>query len=209
MQRVNYIPRTLVGNGGVRLYDIPGVIYPAYMLSEQRCLEQGLEVILDTKPEWGISTRAAADILRCLPSSARNLLHRKRVRHCRVKEGPYPPTSYWDKRQVKALAVARKPVMSEVPARFVMSGEAMEMLSVSRNTMNRYVNRGMLQQYRMRLNLSDGARLYNLFLRSEVRKLACLRRAVSHRSPRVKKRDRMDVFLGTTSGGENPATNRG
>lgn len=206
VQRANYLPRTLRGAGGAKLFDIPGVIYPANMLSPNECYVRGIEPILDKVPMWGISSRAAADMLRCLPSTARTLLHRHKVRHCKVCVGPYPPAIYWDRKQVNALAVARQPVHDKVPSKFMLAKEAQALLGVSRNTIVRLVNRGLLRQYRLRLSRADGARFCNLFLKSEVRKLSGYRRAIKCSTPPPKRHDRMDIFLGqrteSTSGND-------
>lgn len=192
--RAGYIPRTLVGAGGVRLYDIPGVIYPDYMLTDKKKQERGGCVILSAPPSWAIPTREAARILGCNPSSARELLHRKRVRFCRVAIGPCPPTAYWDKGAVRRLAKKRRPVISELPERLVSTTEAAHELQISRNTLCRYARAGYLQKIRLRTRKEDGARLRNYFLRGEVETLKA-RRELILRSPvpLPKLRDR---FLG-------------
>lgn len=174
---VGGLRRELIGVGGVRLYNIPGVIYPASMLTESDRRERGLPIILKSAPSWAISTRQAAELLNCRPASAREILHRERVRFCRVAIGNYPPTVYWDKSRVRALVRRRKPVISIRPSRLVDSAEALAILGVSRNSLSRYARTGMLQRFRLRYLRSDGARLTYFYLRSEVEKLHMHRRA--------------------------------
>ncbi len=176
-RRVGGLPRELIGVGGVRLYNIPGVIYPASMLRECDRKERGMPIILQRAPSWAISTRQAAELLNCRPASARELLHRERVRFCRVAIGNYPPTVYWDKSRVRALVRRRKPVISVRPSRLVDSAEALAILGVSRNSLSRYARVGMLQRFRLRYLRSDGARLTYFYLRSEVEKLRMHRSA--------------------------------
>lgn len=168
MIRVNTIPRTLVGAGGVRLYNFPGVIYPDSVLTEQDRRSRGVAVIMQQVPKWGISTREAADVLGCLPSSARSLLHREHVRHCRVAASTCPPVAYWDRRQVHSLAVLRQPVFIYPPLAFVVADEVRRTLGISRNTMIRYVKHGQLHQVRLRVHTSQGARIVTYYLREEV-----------------------------------------
>lgn len=202
--RAGYIPRTLVGAGGVRLYDIPGVIYPDYMLSDKKKLERGGSVILSTPPSWAISTREAARILGCNPSSARELLHRKRVRFCRVAIGPCPPTAYWDRGAVRRLAKKRRPVISDLPERLVNTTEAAQVLQVSKNTLCRYARSGYLQKIRLRTRREDGARLRNYYLRSEVEAMKARRELIlSSPVPIPRPRER---FLGTKTEAETQPT---
>ena len=193
--RAGYIPRTLVGAGGVRLYDIPGVIYPDYMLSDKKKQERGGSVILSTPPPWAIPTREAARILSCNPSSARELLHRKRVRFCRVAIGPCPPTAYWDRGAVHRLAKKRRPVITDLPERLVNTTEAAQELQVSKNTLCRYARSGYLQKIRLRTRREDGARTRNYYLREEVEALKA-RRELLLCSPVPIPRS-LERFLGT------------
>ena len=86
IRRADYLPRTLIGVNGVRLINIPGVYYPPHMLTEKTQRERHLPVILSKPPAWAISSRQAAEIPGCKQSSTRELLHRERVRFCRVAE---------------------------------------------------------------------------------------------------------------------------
>ena len=86
VRRADSLPRTLIGVNGVRLINIPCVYYPPHMLTEKTQRERHLPVILSKPPAWAISSRQAAEILGCKQSSTRELLHRERVRFCRVAE---------------------------------------------------------------------------------------------------------------------------
>ena len=54
------VPRTMIGVGGLKLYDIPGVIYPAHMLTAAAQRKFGMTPILSKPPSWSISARQAA-----------------------------------------------------------------------------------------------------------------------------------------------------
>ncbi len=194
--RAGYIPRTLDGVGGVKLYDIPGVKYPTSMLSESSQRKQGRTLLLNKAPSWSISARQAAAILGCLPSSARDLLHRANVRYCRVYDGTCPPRTYWDRNRVKSLARQRRPVINHKSPRLLTAGEAVAILGVSRNTLSRFVRSGMLQQFRLRVRGESGARLGCFYLREEVEKLYMHRSALGRVRTAPRRRIRGVCFLG-------------
>lgn len=187
--RAGHIPRTLEGVGGVKLYDIPGVKYPTSMLAESSQRKLGRTLLLNKAPSWSISARQAAAILGCLPSSARDLMHRANVRYCRVYDGTCPPRTYWDRNRVMSLARQRRPVINHKSPRLLTAAEAVEILGVSRNTLSRYVRSGALQQFRLRVRGTSGARLGCFYLRNEVEDLCMHRRAlgrVQTKAPRVR-----------------------
>ncbi len=188
------LPRTLAGVGGLKLYDIPGVMYPAHMLPESVQRRLGVVPLLSKPPTWAISARQAAEILGCLPSSARDLLHRERVRFCRVSDGTCPPRTYWDRNRVMSLARRRRPVINKKSPRLITANEAVSILNVSRNSLSRYVRSGLLQLFRLRVRGTSGARMGCFYLRSEVERLNKHRRAI-HR-PQVLRREERAYYQG-------------
>lgn len=171
MKRVGRIPRNLVGAGGVRLYDIPGVYYPDYMLSDSvRCRKNRGEK-LDSMPDWAISSESAAAMLGCLPSSARSFLHRRRVRFCRVTAASGKAIICWEKRRVRELAARNGPVLKAFPKRLMTEEEALATLHVTRNTLRSFVRSKQLQKFHVRVAMTQCVRLYNAYLRSEVKVL--------------------------------------
>lgn len=191
------IPRTLKGVGGLKLFDIPGVMYPAHMLPVDTQRRLGVVPLLSKPPSWSISARQAAEILGCLPSSARDLLHRERVRFCRVFDGTCPPRTYWDRNRVMSLARRRRPIINKKSPRLISANEAVCILSVSRNTLSRYVRAGLLQQFRLRVRGSGGARIGCFYLRSEVEKLNRHRRAILR--PQLSGLQERSFYLGCSS----------
>lgn len=181
MVKPNYIPRTLVGVGGVRLFDIPGVVYPKEMLRPARGMNRGSGKPYDKVPSWGIDTATAAGMLRSSRSSARAVLHRHKVGYRLVSVPGGPPRLYWRRSQVEALAARRGPLVKQCPARMVDSVTARAMLGVGRSTLYRYVHRRLLHEKQVRLVTARGTRVKAYYLRSEVAKLAARMRAIRAR----------------------------
>lgn len=181
MVKPNYIPRTLVGVGGVRLFDIPGVVYPKEMLRPARGMNRGNGKPYDKVPSWGIDTATAAGMLHSSRSSARAVLHRHKVGYRLVAVEGGPPRLYWRRSQVEALAARRGPLVKQCPSRMVDSVTARTMLGVGRSTLYRYVHRRLLHEKQVRLVTPRGTRVKAYYLRSEVAKLAARMRAIRAR----------------------------
>lgn len=181
MVKPNYIPRTLVGVGGVRLFDIPGVVYPKEMLRPARGMNRGNGKPYDKVPSWGIDTATAAGLLHSSRSSARAVLHRHKVGYRLVAVEGGPPRLYWRRTQVEALAARRGPLVKQCPARMVDSVTARKMLGVGRSTLYRYVHRRLLHEKQVRLVTPRGTRVKAYYLRSEVAKLSARMRAIRAR----------------------------
>lgn len=177
----NYIPRTLIGVGGVRLYNIPGVTYPDEMLHTKRGTSRSSGQPFRKVPAWGISTAAAAEMLGSSCSSARSVLHRHKVGFRRVAVEGAPPCLYWRREQVEALVKQREPAVRQCPKRMMDSETARSLLGVGRSTLYRYVRKKLLREYRVRLVTEKGARIKTYYLRAEVLKLAARIRAIRAR----------------------------
>ena len=177
-RRANHIPRTLIGVNGVRLYDIPGVIYPAKMLRKTFKYDDKL---MEHVPDWGIPTREAAKIVNLKESAARDLLHGKGIRFCRV-ENPFGVRAlYWDRDQVQKLADERAPYVTSKPERLMTSEEAMACLKVaSRHTLRTYVKVGLLHEVHLRIPSNKGPRLCCFYPRAQVYRLARARQSMPY-----------------------------
>ncbi|MCQ2365016.1 MAG: hypothetical protein MJ051_05635 [Akkermansia sp.] len=181
MVKPNFIPRTLIGVGGVRLFDLPGVVYPKEMLRPARGMNRGNGKPYNKIPEWGIDTAEAAGLLRSSRSSARAVLHRHKVAYRLVSVQGGPPRLYWRRSQVEALAARRVPMVKGCPKRMVDSVTAREMLGIGRSTLYRYVQKKLLHERQVRLVTPKGTRLKAYYLRAEVAKLAARMRAIRAR----------------------------
>lgn len=181
MVKPNFIPRTLVGVGGVRFFDIPGVVYPKEVLRPARGMNRESGKPYDKPPRWGIDTATAAKILRSSCSSARAVLHRHKVDYHLVSLDGGPPRLYWRRSQVEALSQRRAPIVSRCPARMVDSQQARKMLGVGRSTLYRYVHKRLLHEKQVRLMTARGTRVKAYYLRAEVAKLAARMRAIRAR----------------------------
>ncbi len=172
MVQPNYIPRTLRGVGGVRLINLPGVVYPPEMLrAPESCDQKKKEAIHTQRPEWGISSRKAAELLHCSESAARIALHKKRVRCRVVREPGISACIYWDRKQVEKIAAARLPILESVPPRMVDSQTAASILQVGRSSLYRYSMKRWLHPVRLRLCTPSGLRVHVFYRRDEVMKL--------------------------------------
>lgn len=178
MIKPNFIPRTLRGVGGVRLYDIPGVHYPKEMLEAptERVQESGNPYT--TVPKWGISTKAAAVLLHCTPAAARMNLQKKKVRFRLVNEPGKVPCIYWDSDTVTRIAEARLPVVVRIPAKMYTADQAAKVLKISRSTLYRYVQKKRLKEYKVRLKTPLGTRKVSYYLKADVRKLTAKMNAI-------------------------------
>lgn len=178
MVRPNYIPRTLKGVGGVRLYDIPGVIYPEEILKPGKGLSKKTGQAYKTPPTWGICTHHAARMLNCTPTAARQALHKRNVRFQIVAEDGKPPCIYWSKKQVQAICDKRLPVVTCKPAKMISATEARQLLKVGRSSLYRYVQRKLLREIQVRMATAKGTRKMSFYLKAEVKKLSAKLNAI-------------------------------
>lgn len=175
----NFIPRTLIGAGGVRLIDLPGVVYPKEMLQNGRAQRRGTRAnAYDRIPSWGISTPEAAQLLHCSCPSARMLLHRRRVHSRLVETRRGVQTLYWRREVVEQIAAQRAQIATKAPARMVDAEQAVNMLEVGRSTLYRYVKKHLLHEKKLRILTDRGTRLKTFYPRAEVAKLAAQMRAI-------------------------------
>lgn len=179
MVRRNIIPRRLIGAHRVRLFDIQGITYPESVLKEVPP-----EPIAPTAPEWGISTNEAAAILGCKPSSARDVMDKLDVRKVKARRHSFPPTWYWDKSQVEAIAASRLAVLSEIPRIYMSACEVCAFLRISRSTLYRYVRHGLLEVHPIYFRSAQHTCVKHLFLRADIERFRYHLNAV-----RIKKRE--------------------
>lgn len=183
MVRRNIVRRSLIGVGGVRLFDVPGLVYPPEMLVEQPPSQHDM---LTEIPPWAISIGHAAAILHCCPSSARILLNKADVEKCKVKLPRMNPAYYWRKSQVEAVAAARPQELSAVPESYMSATDTARYLNVARSTLNRYLQHGVLASLLVRFRTPAGALcLKQFFLRDDVEKLHLYRSAMRRRQRHV------------------------
>ena len=163
----NHLPKKLIGAGGIRLLKFPGLTYPAEVLCNHP-----KEPVTDTIPPWGICTAEAAKRLSCAVSTARTMMHKFEVRKQKVRRPKLPPTWYWDKYQVEAIAAARCKEIRGVPEQCMCSREVCAYLRISRSTLTRYVQCGLLSSMVYRKKSDCCACLSHFFHQSDVK---CLR----------------------------------
>ena len=186
------LPRTLLGVGGARLIDMPGVRYPDSMLHGRRGSDESSGKAYALPPAWGMSSRQAAEALGVSVRTARALLNRHKARYRLVLQRGRPACLYWERNVVKRLLASRMPLVRKIPAKLCSAAEACCILMVARSTLFRYVKQGALQEYKIRYATDSGVRLLSHYLRADVRRLAARRnaarvRALSMQQERLKR----------------------
>lgn len=173
MVKPHFIPRTLKGVGGVRLFDLPGVVYPKEMLITKVGLNHKNGRPYKAAPvNWGITTNEAAAILGCTASSARTWLHRRKVPFRIVGEEGQALRFFWRKERVEALAKERLPVLRKRSQSLISSSEALCILGIGRSTLYRYERQGKLSVTKVRKPSPRGLRSCSYYNRAEVERLA-------------------------------------
>lgn len=181
MVRLQRLRRTLRGAGGVRLYDIPGVIYPPEMLEEPSKTPPGQDKLQTQAPPWGVSTQEAAQMLGLSLSGTRSLLQRKRVRYMAVGTQLQNARLYWHREEVARLCTRAMPRVHSRPEHTYSAAEVCQVLQIGRSSLYRYVRRYKLKEIRVKLLTQGHLRRKYFYLQSEIRQLAArIRAAKSH-----------------------------
>lgn len=168
----NKLPRTLRGVGGIKLIDMPGVIYPPEVLTGKGGWERRRGRIFREAPEWGITSGEAARLLGCTTSAVRCTLNRHRVKCRKVLDADNILRLYWHREQVEDLAKRRAPIVDAQPKKLISVQEALKILGVSRSSLHRYSRKGMLAEVKVRYSSpGHGLRLKSFYIRSETIKL--------------------------------------
>lgn len=165
------IPRTLRGLGGVRLFDIPGVIYPKHVLQAEEGMDPRTGKPYNHPPCGTITTCEVAKMMKCSCSAARQCLKKNKVSRFQVQMPHVRLRFYWKKDEVKRLLDKRVPLLSEVPAQMMVSREVCEVLGISRASVYRYVRAGLLEEIKSRILMERGQRSIALYRRSQVKRL--------------------------------------
>lgn len=172
MVRPNFIPRTLRGVGGVRLFNIPGVIYPKEVLVPKAGMNRKSGLPYREVPGWGVTSREAANLLGCTPAAARTWLHRRKVPYRLVGSQGESLRLFWRKDRVISLAEQRLPIVQTCPPSYISASEALRILKVGRSSLHRYQERGQLSVVYLRIATARGLRKCCCFRRAEVEALA-------------------------------------
>ena len=172
--RRNRIPRSLIGVGGVKLYDIPGVIYPQEMLvqSAPPDKEEKEEEILTRPPLWGIPTEEVARQLGCTVSAARMRMKRNGVERVKVRNSKGILLSYWRREQVRKLCTNTTELVESMPSSYLTAAATAHLLQISRSSLSRYEKLGKLKSIRVMFRTGEYKCIKSYYLRSEVRRLS-------------------------------------
>ena len=167
------LSRTLLGVGGARLFNLPGVIYPKEMLITKVGLNQRSgKPYRVPQSNWGVTSNEAAKLLHCTPSAARSLLHRHRVPFRIVGAEGQSLRFFWNKKRVQALVAQRLPIAIKSSLTLIDAAEAQRILGVGRSTLYRYERRGKLNVTKVRCPSPKGLHPCTLYIREDVERLA-------------------------------------
>lgn len=186
------LPRTLIGAGGARLIDMPGITYPDEVLHGHMRTGRTVGDALLEPPEGWVSSQEAAEMMGITPRSARAFLGRARAQRVRVTLPRRVGCIYWNRLEVLELMNKRKPMLVNIPDKLCNSVEACYILMIARSTLHRYVRQGLLREQQVRHVSAAGVRNEAYYLRSEVKHLAARRNAIRARceAARLKRRQR-------------------
>lgn len=180
--RRNGIPRSLIGAGGVRLYDIPGVIYPREMLRrepnaraqvepEKEVIDEDCE-ILPRPPIWGMPTAEVARQMGCSIGAARMRMQRHGVQRVMVRITGGAICSYWRREQVRNIIGKRNKDVEAMPSCYLSATATAHLLQLSRSSLARYEKLGKLKPVRVMFRTGEFKCIKSYYLRSEVRRLS-------------------------------------
>ena len=171
------LPRTLIGLGGVRLINLPGVKYPESMFNAEKGMNSLTGKPYKTPPEGSITGAAAARILHRSLSSTYHFLRKHDVTFYYVEDEREHIRTYWQYSEVKELEASLPKVELEVPKTLIKAKDVIRILGVVRSTLYRYVKSGKITEIRRRVMTSRGYRHQSLFIRAEIMNLKAWRNA--------------------------------
>ncbi len=166
------LPRTLKGADGLRYINMPGVTYPDSVLKGPGEPGSSRTNPLREPPEGYVSSDTAARRLEIAVRSARALLTRHKVHRVIVHEPGKHACAYWCEKGLNEVISQRAPVVPCPRGKYCSALEACLILSVARSSLSRYAQRGLLDEYRVRLAGASGTHCETFFIRKSVRHLA-------------------------------------
>lgn len=169
--RPNSLMRTRRGLGGVKLFNIPGVIYPESLLVAKPGMEPHTGQPYPAPPPNSIDSAQAAAWFGILVSSVRLLLHRRKVRFYIVQKPGCPRCLYWSRAQVLRLL---KKFPQDAPGRprgMLTLREAMERLPCSRSSLQRHTSSGRVRVLARRVKTASGMRTIYYYHAGDIKKL--------------------------------------
>lgn len=168
----NSLMRTRLGVGGVKLFNIPGVIYPKSMLKAAPGMNPSTGRPYVRPPARSISTVQAAGLFGILPSSVRLLLHRHKVRFFEVCTWSGQRSKYWSLPKVMRLLEKMPKQPPRQPRGTLTLAQAMEQLPCSRSTLQRHTAKGRVRVLARRQPTPRGFRMVYYYNAADVKKLA-------------------------------------
>ncbi len=169
--RPNSLMRTRRGLGGVKLFNIPGVIYPESLLVAKPGMDPKTGSPYPVPPANTIDSVQAAAWFGILVSSVRILLHRNKVRFYIVQKSGCPRALYWSRAQVLRLLKKFPQVASAKPRGMLTLRQAMERLPCTRSTLQRHTTGGRVRVLPRRVKTPLGMRIVYYYHAGDIKKL--------------------------------------
>ena len=161
MSQPNALPRTFLGADGHHYINAPGLFYPAEVT-------QGRPRTYKEPPQGYISTRDAAALLCITERACRSLLQRHGVPSVKVQAR----AKFWKSSAIQPVLENRLPLLT-TPPKGLVTKKACLLLMVTRSTLTRYTQAGLLHEHAFRLACPSGqVRVEKWYKPSQVKALA-------------------------------------
>lgn len=165
------IKKTLVGAGGIKLIQHPGLVFPSTALKANPMKHRKFR-LQEHAPPWGISTQEVMLLLHCSSSRVRQKLHEHQVHYVHVKRRSSPPSLYWNREEVEQIVRNELPITINTPKGCVNSETACQLLGLARSGLHRYAKKGTLKTRIFRSRSRCGLRTRCFYVKKDVEALA-------------------------------------
>lgn len=166
MSQPNALPRTFLGADGHHYINAPGLFYPAEVT-------QGRPRTYKEPPQGYISTRDAATLLCITERACRSLLQRHGVPSVKVQAPTAAHAKFWKSSAIQQVLENRLPLLTAAPKGLIPAKKACLLLMVTRSTLTRYTQAGLLHEHAFRLARNPGQiRVEKWYRPSQVKALA-------------------------------------
>ena len=169
--RPNSLMRTRRGVGGVKLFNVPGVIYPESLLVAKPGMNPKTGSPYQLPPPNTVDSVQAGSWFGIKASSARILLHRNKVRFYIVQKNGCSRTLYWSRAQVLRLLKKFPQETLTKPRGMLTLRQAMGRLPCTRSTLQRHTVSGRVRVLPRRIKTTSGMRIVYFYHAGDIKKL--------------------------------------
>lgn len=151
--------KTFIGVGGREYINNPSLSFPDHVKMRRKGTDPKSGQPYDGVSGAFVETEEIANRIHCSLSAARQYLHRHGVRFRVVRKGGGALGLYWLKKDVECVLARREPVCHRLPEGYVDMDAAVRMLGVVRSYVHRLTRKGLLREFRCRMNTTRGFRV--------------------------------------------------